>query len=166
MMLEEKKPLLAWHTANQKRIFDLQKELCLAGMESTFPIAAFVVLCFVFVAVDNTPIFWLLLGSADIASRLSLQSPSQYQRPIGRFTRDSPDQVRQEGLRQQAGQTYKEGFKLDLAGEGDEVLSTRQEPGAAEVLGTIREEELKTTVQLESYDLIAIAETWWDELHN
>lgn len=72
----------------------------------------------------------------------------------------------QEGLNQQAGQTYKEGFKLDLAGEGDEALTTRQETGAAEVLGTNKEEELKATVQLESYDLIAVAETWWDELHN
>lgn len=62
-------------------------------------------------------------------------------------------------LRQQAGQTYEEGFKLVLAGEGDGVLNTRQEPGAVDVLGTNREEELEAIVQLESYDIIAIAET-------
>lgn len=50
MMLEEMKPFLAWHADNQERIFDLQKELGLAGMELTFPIAALIVLCFVFVA--------------------------------------------------------------------------------------------------------------------
>ena len=50
----------------------------------------------------------------------------------------------QEGLHQQAGQTYKESFKLDLVGEGDGVLSNREEPGAADVLGTNRETPVKS----------------------
>lgn len=29
-----------------------------------------------------------------------------------------------------------------------------------------KQEEMETIVQLESYDLMAIIETWWDELHN
>lgn len=29
-----------------------------------------------------------------------------------------------------------------------------------------KQEELESTVQLESYDLIANTETWWDKLHN
>lgn len=37
----------------------------------------------------------------------------------------SPDQVGQEGLCQQAGQTDKEGFKLDSVGEEEGVLSNR-----------------------------------------
>ena len=29
-----------------------------------------------------------------------------------------------------------------------------------------RQEELEAILQLESYNLIAITETWWDEMHN
>lgn len=46
--------------------------------------------------------------------------------------------MRQEGVHQQVGQTYKESFKTDLTGEGDGVLSNREEQGFADVLGTNR----------------------------
>jgi len=56
---------------------------------------------------------------------------------------DSPDQVEQEALHQQTGQSYKDCFKLNLVGEGDGVLSNREEPGAADAWGTNRETPVK-----------------------
>lgn len=46
-------------------------------------------------------------------------------------------------LHHQVSQASKDSFKLGLPGEGDEVLSNREEPGAGDVLGTIRETRLK-----------------------
>ena len=43
----------------------------------------------------------------------------------------------------QVSQAYKESFKLDLPGEGDGVLSNREEPGNADVFGTNRETSVK-----------------------
>jgi len=51
--------------------------------------------------------------------------------------------VNQKGFCQQAGQTCKESFRLDLMMEGDGVLSNREEPRVAGALGTNREIPVK-----------------------
>lgn len=49
----------------------------------------------------------------------------------------------QEHLCQQDSQTYKERFKLHLAGESGGILSNKEEPVSADVLGTNRQIPVK-----------------------
>ena len=57
----------------------------------------------------------------------------------------------QECLHQQINQAYKEGFKLSLPEEGDGVLSNKEEPGAADVLGANRETLVKYLKENRAY---------------
>lgn len=56
---------------------------------------------------------------------------------------DSTDQIGQDHLCQQAGQTYKKRFKLHLAGESGGIWSNKEEPVSADVLGTNRQTPVK-----------------------
>lgn len=53
----------------------------------------------------------------------------------------------QNGCQIQAGQTYKDSFKLDLAVGGDGGLSNREKPGAAGVLGISKGKQLWNTAK-------------------
>jgi len=79
---------------------------------------------------------------------------------------------------------HQEGFKLGSKGEGDITRLTRDEPRhglpglgvrsiaqlkciytTARSMGN-KQEELKAIAQQDSYDLVAITETWWDDSHD
>ncbi|PKU36680.1 adaptin ear-binding coat-associated protein 1 [Limosa lapponica baueri] len=79
---------------------------------------------------------------------------------------------------------FAQGFKLEVKGEGDKTRPNGNEPGGkgpkmgvklgAQLKGIYtnahsmgnKQEELEAIVQQENYDIVAITETWWDDLHN
>ena len=112
------------------------------------------------------------------------------------MTWDANDQEGQEYTRQQAGQAHNQGFKLELLGDREPESTVtlgrnRERPQicprglqkgssgkAAPLKAQLKclytkahsvgnkQEKLETMVHLENCDLIAVAETWWEDSHN
>ncbi|PKU37652.1 rna-directed dna polymerase from mobile element jockey-like [Limosa lapponica baueri] len=88
------------------------------------------------------------------------------------------------GKRPRVSKAHGEGFKLEVKGEGDKTRPISNEPGGkgprmgvksgaqlkciytnARSMGN-KQDELEAIVQKDTYDVVAITETWWDDGHN
>ncbi|PKU42802.1 rna-directed dna polymerase from mobile element jockey-like [Limosa lapponica baueri] len=90
----------------------------------------------------------------------------------------------EKGTRPGVNKTHGQSFKLEVKGEGDKTRPTGNEPGGKGPRTRLKsgaqlkciyanacsmghkQEELEAIVRQDSYDVVAITETWWDDGHN